>query len=358
MTATIEDVARAAKVSTASVSRSLRGLPGVSEATRDRVRKVAARLGYVMSPAASRLATGRTNSVAVEVPFIDRWFFSKIISGAESVFRANGHDLLLYNLGDDVGRARFFADPQLDKRVDAVLVLCLALTEPEIEVLRSLSVPIGLVGACVEEFLDVRIDDVAGAASAVQHLINLGHRRIGLISGMPDDPMRFTAPHDRRQGYRATLQAAGLSVDPALEVHGDFTMEGGTAAMAELLSRPAPPSAVFAESDEMAFGALRTSRRAGLSVPGDLSIVGFDDHDMADLMELTTVAQPVRAQGNRIAQLLVDAIGHPGETRSEDRTLPTRLIVRGTTAPPGQHFARSRHLVADLFDHNESAGLR
>lgn len=338
MAATIADVARAAGVSTASVSRSLRGQPGVSETTRARVQEVARQLGYVMSPAASSLATGRTNSVAVIVPFIDRWFFGKAISGAEEVFRTSGIDLLLYNLGGPAGRARFFACPPLDKRVDAVLILCLPLTEREIGVLGTLGVPVGLIGARVEPFIDVRIDDLAGAMSGVQHLINLGHQRIGLISGLPDEPMHFTAPRDRRNGYRRALRAAGLPDDDALEVHGDFTIEGGAAAMAELLARPDPPSAVFAESDEMAFGAMRTARKAGLEIPGDLSVVGFDDHDTAELVDLTTVAQPVRAQGQRIAELLLDAIKDPGAPRTGDRTMPTRLIVRGSTSPPGRRI--------------------
>jgi DNA-binding LacI/PurR family transcriptional regulator len=165
----------------------------------------------------------------------------------------------------------------------------------------------------------------------VQHLVNLGHRRIALISGTPGDPMGFTTQFDRRQGYRETLAAAGLPVDPGLDVGGDFTVEGGEIAMAQLLSHPNPPTAVFAESDEMAFGALRTLRRAGLGPPRDISLIGFDDHALADLMELTTIAQPVREQGARAAQLLLDVLdGRSGERRI---TLPTRLIVRGTTGP-------------------------
>jgi DNA-binding LacI/PurR family transcriptional regulator len=177
----------------------------------------------------------------------------------------------------------------------------------------------------------VRIDDVAGGRTAVQHLVNLGHERIALISGTPGDPMGFTSQFDRRRGYRETLRSAGLEVDPSLDVPGDFTVEGGEMAMARLLSLPRPPTAVFAESDEMAFGALRTLQRAGLSAPRDMSLIGFDDHLLADLMNLTTIAQPVREQGARAAEMLLEVLGgHSGEHRV---TLPTRLIVRGTTGP-------------------------
>jgi len=339
MSATSEDVARLAGVSTATVSRALRAVSGVSPSTRERVLAAVAELGYVSSPAASRLAGGRTGTVAVVVPYITRWFFGQVVSGAESVLREQGLDLLLYNLGGPGGRERYFSKQALHKRVDAVLVLCLPLSDAELHALSGLQVPVVMVGADVEGFPSVRIDDVSGAAIAAQHLVNLGHRRIALISGVPDDPMGFTAQGDRRRGFRDTLVAAGLPVDPGLEAAGYFTLDGGAEAMSVLLGRPEPPTAVFAESDEMAFGALRTLRRAGLDVPGDVSLVGFDGHELADLMDLTTVAQPVYEQGRLAAELLADALnGRGGERRL---SVPTRLIVRGSTrplratAPPG-----------------------
>jgi len=331
MWATSDDVARMAGVSTATVSRALRGVDGVNAQTRERVLAAAHHLGYVSSPAASRLAGGRTATVAVVVPFITRWFFGEVISGAEEVLRGHGMDLLLYNVGHVEGRERYFSGEALQQRADAVLVLCLPLSDIELEALGGARMPVALVGADVEGCPSVRIDDVAGGRTAVQHLVNLGHERIALISGTPEDPMGFTTQFDRRQGYRETLQSAGLEIDPSLDVPGDFTVEGGEKAMARLLSHPSPPTAVFAESDEMAFGALRTLRRAGLSAPQDISLVGFDDHRLADLMNLTTIAQPVREQGARAAEMLLQVLGgHGGEHRV---TLPTQLIVRGTTAP-------------------------
>jgi DNA-binding LacI/PurR family transcriptional regulator len=331
MSATSEDVARAAGVSTATVSRALRGVDGVNAATRERVLTAARELGYVASPAASRLAGGRTGTVAVVVPYITRWFFAEVISGAEQVLRDQGMDLLLYNLGHVEGRERYFSGEALRNRADAVLVLCLPLSDAELEALGGASIPVALVGADIEHCPSVRIDDVAGARTAVRHLVNLGHERIALISGERSEPMGFTTPIDRRRGYRETLEEAGLPADPGLEVAGDFTVEGGANAMAELLARRDPPTAVFAESDEMAFGALRTLRNAGLSAPRDISLIGFDNHALADLMDLTTIAQPVREQGARAAQLLLDVLdGHGGERRI---TMPTRLVVRGTTGP-------------------------
>ncbi|WP_242606456.1 LacI family DNA-binding transcriptional regulator, partial [Protofrankia symbiont of Coriaria ruscifolia] len=310
MGGSIEEVAKKAGVSTATVSRALRGLSGVAESTRQRVLEAAAQLQYMASPPASRLAGGRTGAIGVVVPYVTRWFSAQIVSGAEAVLRAEGLDLLLYNLGDEAGRVRIF--DALRKRVDAVLVLGRPLTPTESEVLHTLDVPVVLVGATVPGFPSVRTDDVAGARAAVQHLINLGHRRIGLISGEGSDdgePMHFTASQDRRHGYRQALAAAGIECDPGLESVGDFTWRGGTRAMAELLSVQSPPTAVFAASDEMAMGALEALRRAGFRVPEDMSVIGFGGHDMAELFGLTTIAQPVVRQGEIAARLLLDLLG-------------------------------------------------
>lgn len=334
MAASISDVARRAGVSIATVSRAMRGLPNVAEPTRSRVLAAAAELSYVVSPSASSLASGRTRTVGVVVPYVTRWYFGQVVAGIESVLRDNGFDLLLYNLGDDRGRSRFFGRLPLRRRVDAVIAISLPLTEPEISAFRGLDVPVAIVGASVPGFAGVRIDDEDGAGAAVRHLLGLGHRRIGLISGRADDRMHFTAPLDRRVGYQRALQAAGLPVDPDLDVVGHWGMDEGAAAMAELLALPDPPTAVFAETDEMALGALRTLRRCGLQLPQDMSLVGFDDHEMASLMELTTIAQPVREQGSMAATLLLDGLERAPDSSPPQLALPTRLVVRSTTGPP------------------------
>lgn len=333
MSGSLEDVARAAGVSPATVSRALRGLPRVSEVTRARVRAAADELGYVISPSASRLASGRTGTVGVVVPYIDRWFFGKVITGVERVLRSAGFDLLLYNLGDDTGRDRFFAEMPLRRRVDAVIVLSLPIGEAEAESFRALRVPLATVGTTVEGFAGVRIDDVAGAAAAMRHLTHLGHRDIALISSGTPVPMHFTAPIDRRQAYLDVLGSVGVAYDREFEAEGDFSMASGERAMSALLGRSRRPTAVFAESDEMAFGALRVIRRTGLRVPEDISVAGFDDHDMADLLDLTTVRQPVTMQGAMAATQLLEWLTSGEPPESSTTILPTRLVVRGSTAP-------------------------
>jgi LacI family transcriptional regulator, repressor for deo operon, udp, cdd, tsx, nupC, and nupG len=332
MAASIEDVARLAGVSIATVSRALRGLPDVATATRARVLAAADELDYIASPFAARLASGRSATVGAVVPFINRWFFAEVIDTVETALRKAGYDLLLYNLGDEAGRSRFFEVMPMRKRVDAVVVISLVLSDKEFDALDALGEPVALLGLERTGFLSVRIDDVHGAQQAVEHLLALGHRRIGLIGGDTDDPMRFTPPLRRRDGYRDALRAAGIELDPALEVLGYFTVEGGSQAAEALLALPERPTAIFAESDEMAYGALRSIRRANLSVPADVAVIGFDDQVNAELMDLSTVRQPVAEQALDIAERLIAVMADPDAER-DAVVLPTQVVVRGSTDP-------------------------
>jgi DNA-binding LacI/PurR family transcriptional regulator len=178
MVASIEDVARRAGVSIATVSRALRGLPDVATATRDRVLSAAADLNYVASPFAARLASGRTATVGLVVPFVNRWFFGEVINSVEAKLRDTGYDLLLYNLGSQAGRARFFEDMPMRKRVDGVIIASLFLEEPEFAALKELGRPVALLGIERDGLLSAAIDDIASARMAVEHLLSLGHRRL------------------------------------------------------------------------------------------------------------------------------------------------------------------------------------
>lgn len=337
MAASIEDVAKLAGVSIATVSRSLRGLPDVATATRDRVLAAAQELDYVASPFAARLASGRSSTLGVVVPFVNRWFFSEVLGSVESVLSNASYDLLLHNLATSEGRARFFSMLPVRKRVDAVLVVSLALTDDEVAALQTLELPVGVLGVKHPGMFSVRIDDVAAATTAVNHLLSLGHRRIGLIGGDTDDPMRFTPPHHRGTGYRQALAEAGVEPDPTLSVLGYFTVQGGEVAMQKLLDNPQPPTAVFAESDEMAYGAIMAIRRRGLRVPDDIAVIGFDDHATAELMDLTTIRQPVGEQGAVLAQELLDSLS--GNAEPSDLVLDTELVVRGSTVPSRSVYA-------------------
>ncbi|MEV7038186.1 LacI family DNA-binding transcriptional regulator [Amycolatopsis sp. NPDC051061] len=333
----LDDVARLAGVSAATVSRALRGLPGVAVRTRTRVLAAAAELGYAISPAASSLATGRTGTVGVIVPYVDRWYFSRLISGVERVLRDAGISLLLYNLGDGPGRERFFAGLPLRRRVDAVLVLSLPLAETERELLLGLDVPLVTIGTEEPGGDSVGIDDHGAAVTAMRHLVQLGHREIAFIGESAPIPLGFTTPLRRLAAYREVYHAVcrddGREPDPAFETGGGFTVAGGERAMSALLGLSRRPTAVFAASDEMAFGALRTLRRAGLRVPADVSVLGFDDHDLAGLLELSTVAQPVAELGERAGRLLLARLSG-GKIATSPSILGTQLVLRGSTAPP------------------------
>jgi DNA-binding LacI/PurR family transcriptional regulator len=335
MNARIEDVAREAGVSTATVSRALRGLPNVSAATRLTVTRVATELGYVVSRSASRLATGRTLAVAVISPFMERWFYGQAIAAVEEELRQSGFDALLIGLSqpDDGNRAPF--DPAtLRGRVDGVIVLTVPLTGSELDGIRRLGLPTVFVGASVGGSMSVRIDDVAVGRVATEHLLELGHTRIAYVGGDPRQSLNFTAPADRRAGWMAALRGAGVEPDPQYDVPGMFTARGGLAAAAQLLALPYPPTAVVAASDEMALGVLAAARRRRVSVPGQLSVIGVDGHELAELQGLSTVVQPVREQGGLAARMVLEALRGQPRRRHEHVVVPVHLAARETTGAP------------------------
>ena len=334
---TIRDVAAAAGVSTATVSRALRGLPNVDGETRERVKKIASSLDYVISPSASRLASGRTGSIAVITPYIARWFFSEVIAGAESVMQQAGMDLLLMNVGDyQDGGSRIPPTPRIRRRVDGILIVALPPQDPDLESIVNLGMPTAMIGGVTPGIDCVVIDDVAAARKATEYLISLGHSRIALISGK-SGAARFTAGSQRERGYRAVMAEHSLVEDPMLEVSGHFTIEGGESGMDALLNQLNPPTAVFAMSDEMAFGAIRSLRKHGLEPGRDVSIVGIDDHPMSSYLGLTTIAQPVADLGKKAGERLLVQLAGADSLGGNDRItqLPTELMVRSSTGVKG-----------------------
>ncbi|MCB5275026.1 Catabolite control protein A [Arthrobacter sp. SO5] len=331
----IEDVAAAAGVSTATVSRAVRGLPRVSPATREKILAVAETMGYVASSSASGLATGRTKTIGVLAPFVSRWFFSKAIEGADRELHARQYNLSLFNLGGHgSNRERLFSKTMVYKQIDALLVLCMALTHDEIEHLQKIDIPLVVVGGHVEECPYIGIDDYAAASTAVRHLIELGHRDIALLHGDDETDLNFDVPRVRIRAFKDLMAEAGLDARPEWDERGDFTVPSGQAAFKRLWNRPGPkPSAIFCASDEMAMGVIFEANRAGVRVPEDLSVIGIDDHDFSEAIGLTTVGQRPDEQAELGTKMLLDELdGNAGAVRST--IAPHRLIVRGTTAPP------------------------
>ncbi len=327
----IVDVARAAGVSTATVSRALRGLPNVTEATRERVRRAADELGYVPSPSAASLASGRTRTIGLISPWVAHWFFANVIEGAERALRVEGFDALLYTfeVSRDVRRRRLDPDV-LRRRVDGVLVVGLPLETEEVEELEDLGYPIVFVGAGAPGRVTVALDDVGTARRAVAHLAGLGHRVVAHLTGEPDDILPWSPAVRRAEGWRAEVRARGLVGPDGLEVHGHFDVAGGRASTHELLDRRPDVTAVFAASDEMAMGAILAVRDRGLRVPEDISVIGVDGNDMAAHLGLTTMAQNAHEQGVTAASMLLEMI--TGAPVPAEVVFPTVLTERGSTA--------------------------
>jgi DNA-binding LacI/PurR family transcriptional regulator len=330
--ARIEDVALAANVSVATVSRALRGLPNVADSTRQRVTAIAGSMNYRPDPAAARLATGRSRTITVVVPHLSSWYFSTVIAGAEAVCAEAGYECLVLGVGTIADCDRLLDEPfHLERRTDGIVLVNIPATEHQAASLRERGVVLSTVGTQTPGHPAVLIDDVNAGHIAAQHLIGLGHRRLGLISGQSDDPMNFAVPRKRREGFRSALEHAGIAFDETLVRSGNFGIDGGQEAMGALLDRSDPPTAVFAMSDEMAFGALMALSERGLRPAADVSLIGVDDHDVARVVGLTTIRQRVAGHGAAAMRALLARLADPSSPSTAVDS-PLELIVRQTTA--------------------------
>ena len=333
----IDEVARRAGVSSATVSRALSGNGPVSAETRSRVEAAAHDLHYVVASNASSLASGRTRNVGVVVPHLNRWFFSSVVEGAERALLRNGYDLTLYNLSGGGDERRSVFDQFLRRRrVDAVIAVALELTTDEISGLLALDKPLVGVGGPLAGVPSLEIDEVAIARLATEHLLMLGHTVILHIGGSSEEDTDFHIGSHRRIGFQQAMAAARLSVAAESMISADFTMADGYSHAKQALGHPHHrPTAIFAASDEMAIGASLAARDLGLSVPRDVSIVGIDDHELAEFFKLTTVAQFPQGQGELAADTLIAQLEPSRHEQPALRVpLPFELIVRSSTARP------------------------
>jgi LacI family repressor for deo operon, udp, cdd, tsx, nupC, and nupG len=327
--ANMADVARAAGVSIATVSRALRDVPGVSEPTRERIRRVAQELSYVISPEASALSRGQTGRVAIVMPHLDAWFYSAMIASMAPVLRAAELDMLVYQVEGEKERTRFLRELPARRKVDAVILTALPMAQAEVERLDLLGVHVVVAGGRLGDYPHVLVDDLAAGRAATQHLVDLGHRRIGMIRTSDTDGTAWSSDLLRVQAWRETLETAGLEAADQLLVTESYGVGAGASAMARLLALAEPPTAVFAYSDELAFAAIAHARSVGLRVPEDLSVLGIDGHPLGELFGVTTVDQDVASQGRLAAELAVRLVS--GEREVSDVHVATRLIDRGST---------------------------
>jgi DNA-binding LacI/PurR family transcriptional regulator len=326
----VVEIAEKAGVSPATVSRALRGLHHVNERTRKKIIDAARELDYPIRPdLLPRGATEKSNTIGVIAPYISRWYFSQAIAGIEQALREAGLDLLLYNFAQIDARQRVFQQSKLVGKVDGLIVISLPPTEKEFEKILGLGIPVSLLGVPTDRCSYVSIDDVQGAEVATQHLIDMGHRDIALMIGQREATFDFKVASQRQEGFLNALAKNRIEFNPHYELVADFDSHTAELAMDDFLTRKKLPTAIFCESDEMAFGVYRSLQKKGLRVPEDFSIVGYDDHEFAQTIGLTTISQPVRFLGQLAASQVMARIEKSDGVASQMR-VPTSLVVRNS----------------------------
>src|SRR4051794_35461663 len=292
---TIRDVARRAGVSAATVSRVLNDSPLVVEATRERVLAAVDELGYQLNATARTLSSGQAQAIGVVVPFLETQSVIERLRGVVERLRRCGYDLLLADVEAPEARADAIRDLARRGRVAGLLFVSLPVLDHEVEALARDELPAVLLDVPHPRLPHVVIDNVRGGELAAAHLLARGHQRIAFVGDHPTNAYGFTSSEDRRRGFRAALERAGISC--VRECLGDHGGEPACAAALELLALPEPPAAVFAASDVQAIGVLQAAAQVGARVPEDLAVIGFDDVDLAEMVGLTTVHQPLREGG-------------------------------------------------------------
>jgi DNA-binding LacI/PurR family transcriptional regulator len=326
----IRDVAERAGVSVATVSRVLNSTARVAPAKAADVHRAIDDLGFRPNSMARALSLGRTGTIGVIAPFFTHWGTLGRLRGITDRVAAEDYDLMIFDVETPKQRVDALVKLARRDRVDGLLVVSVPLTDEEVSRLRRDALPAVLVDVAHPALSRVTIDDVGGGRIAAGHLIDRGHTRIGFVGDLPENPLGFTSSEYRLAGFRDALTAAGIAVDERLVRRGVHGRESARAMAEELLAAPEPPSAVFAASDTQAIGVIETATAAGLDVPGDLAVVGFDDGDFAEILGLTTVRQPLAQIGGDAMELLLsELLDGPGEPVEIVR--PLTLVQRRTT---------------------------
>jgi LacI family transcriptional regulator len=335
MAVTIKDVAKAANVSVASVSRALNGSSSVTEETRKLVLETARALRYVPHSGARSLSTSRTNTIGVVLPDLYGEFFSELIRGVDLAARRRGLHLLVSSSHGDAEEAGA-ALRAMRGRVDGLIVMSPHVDAGFLAANLPDTLPIVLLNThdAGQHCSSLTVDNYGGAAAMVQHLVEIGHRRIMMISG----PANNFESGERLRGFRETLARLVPDLDPneLTVLHGDFTEESGYRAGHQLQALRRLPDAVFAANDMMAIGCLFALGEAGLQVPRDLALVGFDDIPTARFITppLTTVRVRITDMGSRALETLAFQVENPQGTRRSSQVLQTELVVRRSCGSP------------------------
>ena len=333
-TVTIMDVAAHAGVSYSTVSRVVNDYEFVKTATREKVQKAMEELGYVANLKARSLAGGRSNMIGLLVFDLENSYFTEVVRGIDAEVSRLNYDMVISTTHQRLDREQAYVTQLASGMVDGLIIMLPQNIESWLEPLQQRQTPYVLIDheSRLGQGHVIRTTNRRGAREATDYLLDLGHRQIGLVTGTPT----VQSGKERIEGFHRALADRQLAANPELIVQGDFDEASGFAAGLQLLQRPSPPTAIFALNDAMAIGVLEAAEKVGLSVPDELSILGFDDIPEASYIrpQLTTVRQPQREIGRTATRLLVDLIEHK-EARSdlETVTLNTELIIRKSTGP-------------------------
>ncbi len=325
--ATIREVSRLARVSPATVSRVLNGTTPVADTTKERVLEAIATLEYKPNAFARGLATNRSGGIGITVNQVSSPYFGAFIEGVEQIVRAAGLHLMVSSGFADANAERESIDFLLERRCDGLVVQAEGLPDDAlIDLVRDGAAPVVVFGRSITEIEDVCVvtNNELGGELATRHLLEHGHRRIGHVTG----PLSYPDARDRLHGYRRALEAAGVAYEERYVVESNFLEEGGAEAAIRLLDRAPDLTAIFVANDQMAAGAMRALREAGREIPGDVSVVGYDDVFLARYLTptLTTIRQPLVHMGRAAAHLLLERLGHP--RREVVRRFDPELVER------------------------------
>ncbi len=335
MPVTIHEVAKRAGGGIGTVSSVVNNSRPVSEETRQKVLTAIEELNFVPNPSGRRLSIGRTHMIAGVFPFFVRVSQFERLRGVMSVVGKSDYDISLFVVETTAQRTKVLQTVPHHGRIDGLLIFSFVPNEADIRQIHQHDIPTVLIGAFHPELHSIVLNDAVAAQAAVQHLLDLGHQKIAYLYEYLDEPFTFPSGRARYQGYCQALESAGISLNPKYHCQGSYSYEQGRQTALDLLKLSNPPTAILTYSDQMALTVLKAARDLNLEVPGDLSIISYEDTELAQAAQITAVRQHLFESGVQGVELLLKAIDR-SDTSPTCFQLPVELVIRQTTARPVQ----------------------